>query len=97
MKIVYLHLENLFRNLHIMPVQNNEKQIEKLHGLLSRREREISQLLCGGLSPAQISQKLFISISTIYRHIANIHLKMNVSSRQELIIKLIQSGISPEI
>ncbi len=95
MKIILLHLENLFRNLHITLLKNNEKNIEKLDDILSVREREISRHICEGLNPDQISKKLFISISTVYRHIANIYQKLNVCSRQELIIKLYSFGIIP--
>ncbi len=97
MKAVYPHLENLFRNMHVMLSVHNENKVEELEGILSKREREIARLICEGLSPGQISDRFFISVSTIYRHIANIHLKLKVSSRQELILKLIRYGISPEI
>lgn len=97
MNIVQPHLDNLYRNMHVMLSSGNLKNLSELEGILSKREREISKLICNGLTPAQISERLFICVSTIYRHLANIHLKLNVSTRQELILKLIKFGISPEI
>ena len=97
MKAVFPHLENLFKNMHVNLTSENEKKAEKLRGLLSKREIEISEYICGGFPPTQISERLFISVSTIYRHIANIHLKLNVSTRQELVLKLLRYGLSSGI
>ena len=97
MNIVQPHLDNFHRNMFVMLSESNTKKINELNGLLSNREKEISRLICEGLSPAQISEKLFICVSTIYRHIANIHTKLHVSTRQELVLKLIRLGISPEV
>ena len=56
---------------------------------LTPREIEIANLLCQGVSPASISELLYISQSTTYKHIANIYEKMHVSSRQELLVRLL--------
>jgi len=56
---------------------------------LTEREREIANLLCQGVSPANISKLFYISQSTTYSHIAHIYKKMNVSSRQELLVRLL--------
>ena len=56
---------------------------------LTERETQITNLLCQGVSPANISKDLCISQSTTYRHIANIYEKMKVSSRQELMVLLL--------
>ncbi len=97
MKVIYPHLNNLYRNMHLTPSTNNEGKLKELEMILSKREIEISGYLCAGLSPGLISEKLFISRTTIYRHIANIHSKLKVTSRQELILKLVRFGISPEV
>ena len=95
MELLHSHLDNLYQNMYIYNSSSNTNALSTLDESLSNREQEISGLLCVGLSPAEISDKLCICVSTIYRHIANIHLKLNVSSRQELILKLIKSGFSP--
>ncbi|MBR0373616.1 MAG: helix-turn-helix transcriptional regulator [Mogibacterium sp.] len=51
---------------------------------LTQRERQIVLLLCSGETPAAIADKYSISVSTVYRHIANIYKKTNVRNRQEL-------------
>lgn len=50
---------------------------------LTRREREIAQLLYRGSTPADVSSQLCISINTAYKHIANIYKKLGISNRQE--------------
>ncbi|MBN2039709.1 MAG: DNA-binding response regulator, partial [Spirochaetes bacterium] len=45
-----------------------------------------------GLTPKQISKKYFLSPRTIYKHMENIHQKLNVSSQQELLVKLLNKN-----
>jgi len=56
---------------------------------LTAREIEVANLLCQGVSPANISKSLYISQSTTYKHISNIYEKMHVSTRQELLVRLL--------
>jgi len=42
-----------------------------------------------GVILANIGRNLHISLQTFYRHIANIHCKLKVSNRQELLLKMI--------
>ncbi|QSX09517.1 hypothetical protein J0B03_05490 [Alkalibacter rhizosphaerae] len=56
---------------------------------LTPREIEVVNLLCKGVSPASISETLHISQSTTNKHIAHIYEKMHVSTRQELIVRLL--------
>lgn len=51
---------------------------------LTSREAEIVGLLMDGLTPAVIGQRLSVSVTTVYRHIANIYQKCHISNRQEL-------------
>jgi DNA-binding NarL/FixJ family response regulator len=48
---------------------------------LSLREVDILRLVAGGLSDAQIAERLFLSVHTVHRHVANIRTKFGVSSR----------------
>ena len=41
------------------------------------------------MTPNRIGQTLCVSLPTVYRHIANIHAKLGVSNRQELLLKLL--------
>ncbi len=56
---------------------------------LTRREIEVVELLCQGISPSNISRALHISVSTTNKHIAHIYGKMHVSSQQELLVRLL--------
>jgi DNA-binding NarL/FixJ family response regulator len=51
--------------------------------VLSGRELEILLLAARGLSNGQIASSLYLSEGTVKRHLANIYLKMGVSSRGE--------------
>ena len=53
---------------------------------------EIVELLLDGLAPALISQRLSISVNTVYRHIANIYQKCRISNRQELYKLFVQQA-----
>lgn len=80
------HLDNLHRNLFVLSpagIRNAD-----VRSLLTRREAQIAGLLCKGLTPKRISQTLALSLPTVNRHIANIHTKLDVSNRQELLLKL---------
>lgn len=55
---------------------------------LTKREREVVDLLCAGLSPDLVAKTLKISAQTAYKHISHIHKKLGVSSRQELLVRL---------
>ena len=52
---------------------------------LTSREANILELLLRGRSNAQIEKELFISIHTVKNHITNIHQKLGVRSRWQLI------------
>ncbi|EET58851.1 hypothetical protein BRYFOR_09139 [Marvinbryantia formatexigens DSM 14469] len=49
----------------------------------------------GGATPAVISERLCISVTTAYKHIANMYKKMNVTNRQEFIARLYEKPSEP--
>jgi DNA-binding CsgD family transcriptional regulator len=55
------------------------------HYNISPREQEVLRLVLQGNSNQQIGDALFISLSTVKKHISNIYLKCDVKSRYELI------------
>jgi len=57
---------------------------------LSKREAEILMLINEGLSNQQIADKLFISESTVKKHISNIFQKLGVERRTEAIKKALE-------
>ena len=56
---------------------------------LTKREREIADLLCQGMTAQTISASLCISGTTSYKHISNIFKTTGVKNQQELIVKLL--------
>lgn len=56
---------------------------------LTSRENQVANLLCQGMSPSNISRTLMISLSTTNKHIARIYKKYKVSSRQELLVRML--------
>ncbi|MCT6924513.1 MULTISPECIES: LuxR C-terminal-related transcriptional regulator [Bacillales] len=58
--------------------------------LLTKREREIFQLLIEDYSTKEISEKLAISEKTVRNHISNTIQKLGVSSRTQALIELLR-------
>jgi DNA-binding NarL/FixJ family response regulator len=50
---------------------------------LTAREWEVLECLCEGLSTRSIAERLFISATTVRRHVSSILKKLGVSSREE--------------
>ena len=58
------------------------------HALLTRREREIAELVASGLSNREIAVRLFISKRTVDAHVEHIFGKLEISSRVQLTVLL---------
>lgn len=88
--MVVPQLNNLHKNFFVQPMgRQGIEQIDWESTGLTKREIEIASLLCHGISPSGITKKLHIAQSTTYKHIAHIYEKMHVSSRQELLVRLL--------
>jgi len=48
---------------------------------LSRRERDVIELVAEGLSNEEIAERLFLSVRTVERHVSNIYVKLRVSGK----------------
>jgi len=57
---------------------------------LSRREREIAELIVKGRSNKEIEDELFISIHTVKNHIYRLYRKIGVNSRGQLMSRLVE-------
>ncbi len=69
---------------------NNKPKTEEI---LTPRERKVLKCLGAGYRPAEISDKLYISLSTLRKHIQNIHSKLEVHSMLEAVAKARQSNL----
>lgn len=63
---------------------------------LSRREREILELLLRGLSNKEIASDLSISVPTVKIHIRHIYEKLHVRCRVDLLVKFGDTARSPQ-
>jgi len=68
----------------------NERLSDIITDEFSDRELEMLQDLVDGLTNTQISEKRFISLSTVKFHISNIFQKMGVKNRAEVLHKILQ-------
>jgi DNA-binding NarL/FixJ family response regulator len=73
-----------------MEVQESEKA--KIASL-TRRQREVIQLICEGMKKKQIAERLFISYTTVRHHLSSIYTKLDVSDRLELVIYAYRYGL----
>ena len=76
-----------YENPDEQPISTLARRIEEeadAHGL-SKREREVLELLVEGRTATYIAERQFVSPNTVRTHIKRIYAKMGVSSRQELL------------
>ena len=57
---------------------------ETEHQALTRREREVVDLVVDGLTNPEIAGRLFVSQKTVETHMTNILRKLGISSRREI-------------
>ncbi len=62
---------------------------------LSPREAEVARLAGAGRTNAQIAAELFVSVSTVKKHLAATFRKLEVTSRPELVRRLVSSDNGP--
>jgi DNA-binding NarL/FixJ family response regulator len=78
-------MEHIAKPLSIMPLDNLPT--------LTKREKEILQLISEGFTNNQIAEKLFISPLTVDSHRKNLLTKLNVNNTASLIKLAVQNGL----
>lgn len=78
-------MEHIARPLSIIPSDNLPA--------LTKREKEILQLISEGMTNNQIAEKLFISPLTVDSHRKNLLTKLNVNNTASLIKLAVQNGL----
>lgn len=58
--------------------------------ILTKREREIFELLIQNLSTIEIANKLYISEKTVRNHISNVMQKLGVKGRAQAVCELLR-------
>ncbi|WP_104802667.1 helix-turn-helix transcriptional regulator [Blautia marasmi] len=83
-------LNNMYRNFYYQGTDNNARKGEAgwTEYNFTKREFEIVNLLCQGMSIRNISSALYIAKTTTYKHISHIYEKVGVSSQKDLLFKL---------
>jgi len=95
LKVITPHLNNIYSYLttisRLEAKHFQAAEAAKDCRLLSRRETEVTALLCQRLTVPEIATKLLISPNTVQRHIVNIYGKLKVRTRRELLLKVMKS------
>jgi len=63
---------------------------------LSPRETEVLRLVARGFTNQQISRSLFISVSTVKKHVRNVISKLGVSDRTQAAVRAVELGMLAE-
>jgi len=61
-------------------------------GILTKREREVFELLINNYTTAQIAERLGISEKTVRNHISNTMQKLGVNGRAGAVVELLKLG-----
>ena len=61
-----------------------------MKGILTKREREVFELLITNLTTKEIADKLIISEKTVRNHISNVMQKLGVKGRSNAVVELLK-------
>ena len=75
--------------------QGTRPPLPAIVGTLTRREREVLDLILSGQQTRAIAQQLFISVKTVEFHRSRIHVKLKVSSMAELFMLCLGNARPP--
>lgn len=64
----------------------------KPSNILTKREREVFELLVQDKTTKEIAQELFISEKTVRNHISNAMQKLGVKGRSQAVVELLRMG-----
>jgi LuxR family transcriptional regulator of spore coat protein len=65
-------------------------RIKMSKGILTKREREVFELLIKNYTTKEIAEKLGISEKTVRNHISNVMQKLGVKGRSSAVIELLK-------
>ncbi len=85
-------LDKAFKGGNLKDLMSSSSHAETMPKL-TRREKEVLELIAEELSSAQIAKKLFVTLSAVENYRYNLLLKLNVKNVVGLIKKAIQMGL----
>jgi DNA-binding NarL/FixJ family response regulator len=84
--------DSIYQQLGAQPSRANTVE---LPGGLTNREAEVLACIAAGASNRDVAKQLFISDKTVGRHLANIFVKLGVSSRTAAAAWAHENGVRP--
>lgn len=78
------------------PARWDEGGRERREDLLTRREKEVLQLVSEGLSNREIAERLYIAENTVKNHLRNILEKLHMQNRAQAVAFAIRQGLLEE-
>jgi DNA-binding NarL/FixJ family response regulator len=86
---------HLLKRFHPVVEEPAAEEVEKIS--LTRREREVPELVAKGFSYNEIGKMLEMSVHTVTSHIKHIYRKLSVNSRGEAVFEAAQLGLIKSI
>ena len=84
-------MKNLYKNFfYSSSVQGSAEATAWETANLTDRETEVANLLCQGFTPVNIGSMLHIAPTTVSKHISHIYKKLQISSRQDLLLRMMK-------
>jgi len=87
----YMNIENIESQNSIQENSKNMKIVNS--NKLTKREKEILNLMGMNLTNQQISDRLYISTSTVKSHVSSVLSKLGQSNRSQAIIYSLKNGL----
>jgi len=82
-----------FNNDNHLPASANGQQTKAKRGVkLSKREKEVLELVAQGLTAREIAEALFVSTDTVETHRRNIIQKLGARNIAEAVAKAVRRG-----
>lgn len=78
---------NLEKAFNKTMLENAKGEKDPFGGKLSRREYEVAEAICQGMTNKEVSKKLYISEKTVKSHVSNILLKLDLKDRVHLVLR----------